>query len=412
MAILTANSAGQISGKFTIPAGIPVGAKRLTAIGAGGSAGFASFTGRGTVTTEERRIINTVNVQETLLLTPFVRRVDPLAQTFTLGEGRAIAGIDLWFTAKGTKDVLVQIRRTSSGVPNADILSEKRVPAASITVTGGAATAITFDQLVWLEAGIEYAIVIMTDDAVTAVSVAELGKYDATAQRWITSQPFQVGVLLSSSNASTWTAHQDRDLTFRLKAARFTATTRSVPLGTVAVTNMSDMMPMYNVDIPATGASAELKATAPDGTVYRLSENQALSLPALITGTMTLSMELTGTATASPVLYPNIQFVAGTIGAAGTYITRQFPVGSAGRISVAFEALTPGTSTITVEYQLADLSWVAIALTSGTSIGDGWVERSHIVTGITLTNTRIRVTVNGTTVNRPRIRKLRAIATA
>lgn len=54
--------------------------------------------------------------------------------------------------------------------------------------------------------------------------MAELGKYDAVHERWVTSQPYQVGVLLSSSNASTWTPHQDRDLTFRLLGARFTAT--------------------------------------------------------------------------------------------------------------------------------------------------------------------------------------------
>lgn len=56
----------------------------------------------------------------------------------------------------------------------------------------------------------------------TAIKVAELGKYDAVNSRWVTSQSYQVGILLSSSNASTWTLHQNLDLTFRLLAAKFT----------------------------------------------------------------------------------------------------------------------------------------------------------------------------------------------
>lgn len=59
-----------------------------------------------------------------------------------------------------------------------------------------------------LQAKREYAVVVLCDDATTALYVAELGKQDPT-RGYVTSQPYQVGVLLSSSNASTWTAHQD-----------------------------------------------------------------------------------------------------------------------------------------------------------------------------------------------------------
>ena len=52
---------------------------------------------------------------------------------------------------------------------------------------------------------------------------------------------YRIGVLLSSSNASTWTAHQDRDLKFRLLACRFTENTRTVPLGNITVTDSTDL---------------------------------------------------------------------------------------------------------------------------------------------------------------------------
>ncbi|MFP3030850.1 MAG: hypothetical protein ACEY3M_06775, partial [Wolbachia sp.] len=43
------------------------------------------------------------------------------------------------------------------------------------------------------------------------------------------------GVLLSSSNASTWTPHQNLDLTFRLLAAKFSEVSHVVDLGIIII---------------------------------------------------------------------------------------------------------------------------------------------------------------------------------
>lgn len=402
MATLTANAAGEVTGKFTIPANVPAGSKAVAVTGAGGSHGVATFTGRGTITTEERRTITTV--------TNTMFTFDPLAQTFTLNEARHIGGVDLWFTAAGTDDVIVQIRDTSNGVPNRTTLAEKRVKPANITV-GGNATRVAFDAPVWLDSGHEYAIVLLTDSATAAVSVAELGKFDASAQKWITAQAYQVGVLLSSSNASAWTAHQEKDLAFRLLGAKFTATTKSVALGNVPVTNASDILALFNLEVPATGTKAELVATAPGGASYRMSPGQPINLPAKITGNVALSLELTGTQKASPVVYPGLQFAAGTLEETATYVTRQFTNGSNGRISVTFEVLNPGASDVAVAVQKTDGTWQNLTLTSGSQVGDGWVERRYVLTGFTAISTRVKLTLTGTAAARPRVRKLRAIAT-
>ena len=47
---VSANSSGVVTGKFTIPAGLPAGAKRVSLAGAGGSKGDAVFVGSGMVT--------------------------------------------------------------------------------------------------------------------------------------------------------------------------------------------------------------------------------------------------------------------------------------------------------------------------------------------------------------------------
>ena len=77
---LFANASGVLSGKFLIPAGIPAGAKTVRAATASGAAAVAGFTGRGRITTEQRRNVTTVTENW------FFFGVDPLAQTFTLSS--------------------------------------------------------------------------------------------------------------------------------------------------------------------------------------------------------------------------------------------------------------------------------------------------------------------------------------
>lgn len=412
---LAANSSGVLAGKFMIPSGIRAGAKTVRAEGAAGRIGTAGYTGRGIITTEERRRVTSIT---TTLWNEifegggggFSGGVDPLAQTFTLPESRHLAAVDLWFAVAGTNDVVIQIRSTQTGFPAQGVLAEKRISPAAIQASG-TQTRITFDSPVWLEGGTEYALVALTDSADCALHVAELGKFDPTAQRFITSQPYQVGVLLSSSNASTWTAHQDKDMAFRLLGCAFTATSRTIALGTSTVSDASDFLAQMSVEIPATGTGAQLLATTPDGAIYRMTPDTPVQLPARVNGVVTLALSMEGTAKASPVLYPGTQFVAGDQEASGSYVSRAFPAGTDARVSVTFEALTPGLSTVVAQIQNADLSWQTLTLTSGEEVGDGWVERNYTITGFTAATTRVRLTLAGTTAARPRVRKLRAVTT-
>ena len=206
---LTANSNGNISGSFTVPANVAAGSKLVRFQGSQ-TVAEASYIGRGVLNTTELQSLTTIVNTRTL---DFARRVDPLAQTFMLNARMQIAAVDLWFTAKGSSRVLMQIRGVTLGLPNATIVAESILPSAQISTVD--VTRFKFPPVV-LEENQEYCIVIMCDDAVTAVSVGELGKFDAIQQAWVTSQPYTVGVLLSSSNNSTWAAHQAVDLTFMM----------------------------------------------------------------------------------------------------------------------------------------------------------------------------------------------------
>lgn len=406
---LVADNSGKIKGKFTVPANVPAGTKLVQFIGNQGSYGEATYTGRGIITTEERRRVTVITDIRRNETTVVLTRFDPLAQTFTLSESRHIAGVDLWFSNRGTKRVVVQIRDTSLGMPTQTVLAEGSIMPASIN-TNGTATRLTW-QPVWCEAGHEYAIVLLTDDANTAVRVAELGKYDATHARWVTSQPYQVGVLLSSSNASTWTPHQNRDLTFRLLGARFTENTRTVDLGSVTATSISDLIALANVERVASDTDVQFTLTEQDGTEHKLSDDLPIALRARVTGPLSVKALLSGSALRSPVLYPGIQIVLGNMSETADYVTRAITAGSNSKVSITYEALMTGTADVKVYIQKADGTWQLVDLTAGKAVGDSWVERTHILSSFSATETRVKLVLSGNILYRPKVRSLRVVIT-
>lgn len=399
-----ANASGLLTGSFQIPQAIPAGAKLVEFLGAGGSYGSATYVGRGQIVTETRRRI----------LTTVVNRWDPLAQTFTLPERRVIGALELWFTTKGgTAPVIVQIRETQVGIPTTTVLTEGRLAAADIK-TDGNATRVLLDPVA-LEANREYALVVLTDDANHAVSVAELGKYDPRTG-WVTAQPYQIGVLLSSSNGISWTAHQTQDLTFRLLGCRFTQASKTVSLGQYTVTHLSDVMALAGVERPAAGTDVQFLATDAQGRTYTLSEDQGLALSEKLSGNLAVSAKLTGTEVSSPILYPGTQLVFGTLEAAGDYLSRAIPAAATFNVSVTFDALTPGTSSVTVQAESGTPgSFTDLALDKGVEVGNGWVERTYKASSLVGVGadrtTRVKLALAGNPQYRPFVRRLRVIVT-
>ncbi len=395
--MLTANNQGKLKGKVKVPANIPAGTKLVQFYGDKSSYGEATYTGKKTITIEERRRVIAA------------RRVDPLAQTFTLNESRHIGGVELWFVNKGKKRVVVQIRETAVGMPSQTVIAESYIEPKNIKIDG-TATRITWSP-VWCEAGREYAIVLLTDDPDTAVKVAELGKYDAVNSRWVTSQPYQVGVLLSSSNASTWTAHQNLDLTFRLLAARFTENSTTINLGTLTAKNTSDLIALADVEKVAFDTNAEFVLTEENGKEHFLSDNLPLALRSRLSGELRVMATLKGSKDRSPVLYSGLQIVLGNIEESADYVTRSISAGSNTKITITYDAITPGTADVKVYVQKSFEEWQLVNLTSGKPIGENQVERTHIFNNFNANETRVKLVLSGTVSYRPKVKNLRIIIT-
>ncbi|MCW2248691.1 hypothetical protein M2352_004351 [Azospirillum fermentarium] len=395
---LTANASGVVQHTFTIPAGVPSGAKRIEAVATASGTGVTTFTGEGLIQTTVRRVVSTVEEFH----------VDPVAQSMTLRDGRHVGGVELMFRSKGASDVVVQIREMTNGFPGRRVLAEGRRAPSAIR-TDGQPTRFEWAP-VWMPADEEFAIVVLCDDADASVAIASLGEFDAAAQKWVTAQPYQIGVMFSSSNGTTWTAHQVSDLWFRLLGCRFTATSRVVPLGSLTASQVSDLVGLFNAERPDSATRIGLRLIAADGRVLTLSDGQPVNLTERLTGSVAVQLVLEGTDTRSPVVYPGVQAIFGVQTDTATYVSRQFACGAPSKLRVVLDAVLPGTAGVTVEAQAANGTWIAVPFSTGQSVGDGWEERVFLLTTFSAPSTRLRITMTGSALYRPRIRRIRAIA--
>lgn len=407
---LQADAQGKIRGKFTIPANTPAGDKLVECDGASGKKSRCTFSGQGT---EHRRAHQQDRQHEEWTSPPppkpQSRGVDPLAQTFTLFESTQVNSVDLWFLHGATDGFTVQIRETTTGMPNSVVVAESDVLSAAI-VTNGGHTRFSFPP-VYLLADREYAIVAMCTDPLGELAIAEIGKFDADANRWVTSQPYTVGVMLSSSNASTWTPHQDRDLRFRINAMDYSQNERVINLGTVAVVDATDLMLMSYAELPTSETQVEYTLSIPGGDSVVVSDGERVQLAAKVTGNVGVSAKLIGTPEVSPVLYPGTQLVHGKQEESATYVSRAVPAGSNVTAKVIFDADLPSGSSVLVEYSGIDGgdTFSTVTLLTSNPMDQPWVELIYQKTAITETAIRIRLTLTGTAAARPRIRDLRII---
>jgi len=403
---LAAPTPGSITGTFMIPAKVPAGSKRVEFVGSHGSYGVAIYSGIGLEAQDVRQL---VTVHTSGWVSFF--KVDPLAQTFTLAADRQIAGLDLWFTAKGNSMLAVQIRETRMGIPDQKVIVQARLAASTVN-TNGQATRINFDCPVTLSGGVDYALVILCDDATTAAAIAELGKYDEHKGQWVTSQPYTVGVLLSSSNATTWTPHQDRDLAFRLVAAEYTATTRTIELGSTNLNNVTDLMLLGLVEAPSAQTRVEYQITLPGGSVLNLDDGQPVRLAAPTSGQFSVRAKLTGTASLSPVLHPGVTLLAGTVSNQGSYISPLVPAGQNVRARIVIDSNLPAGAALTVsvapEAGGAPVYTPAVFVASR-DIATDWHELTYELNGVNADRLRAKLEMTGNTAARPRHRNLRVI---
>ena len=422
----TANALGTIALTFTIPANMPAGRAMIYAEGAGGSWAQALFVSNGYYDAD--------TIQRTTTITRFVTRTvttttaprppvepapsrfeparspDPIAQSFILPEDRLIAGFNVKFAAFGDKNkgIMVELVKTDLGFPTDEALAQAFVDISTATV--GSWVACRFPVPVHVVGGQEYAFIVRTNDDDHALALASIGGFDAVAQQFVGAQPYVVGMLLSSATATAWTAHQKDDLSFQIVAAKFSPVTKTISFGTFSLTNASDLMARASVLIPSGDTNVIFEIVRASGEVKKLSPNTNWELDAFVTEAVTLRAVLSGSEKMSPILFPGIILVAGTIATSATYVSRAMEMGTAVRMSAYMKHWLPNGSDVTVHFDKTDNIWNSAPVNVTDILDDGWIEREYRLASITAVQGRIRVTLTGGPAARPSVQDLRAVA--
>lgn len=384
------DSEGKFEGTIRIPKGVPTGVKLVRL--------------QGTHTIGEATFIGIRNVRTTT--TYFIpRRVDPLAQTFTLSENRHAAGMDFWLAKKGVSAIRLEIRETQLGFPTQTTLATCRIAPSELNEE--AWNRAFFEVPVYLTAGVEYALVLLADTADHEVGITELGDWDPETG-WIRSQRYQTGVLLSSSNASTWTDHQSADLAFRLLGAKFKAEVKKVELGTIDLTGVTDLLPL--AEVQRTGSTTDVTFVVSKGgaEVARMQAGQALPFEAALEGEHEVRAELFGDEKCSPILGRDPQLVTGKIGTTGDYISRAFKCGAGKKIMVTTEEFVPSGATVEVFVQTATDVWTKGDVSEEEPVGSGW-HRRHRFVPCGAAVTKIKIVLTGSAAARPRVREISGV---
>ncbi|MCR6673228.1 DUF4815 domain-containing protein [Devosia ginsengisoli] len=398
---------GEISGTFTIPANVPAGTKKVLATGQGGTVAEALFTGQGTLTVDVMRRTTTINRWSEPprqssseggggdSMFSFQTSSDPQAQIFLLPATRQLVGVDFHLCHIGDESnhILIHQVAVDTGLPTTRLEAEAFVSMMG-AVTGWKSG--RYDLPVTTGNDRDHAFVIKTDDGDHSISLAALGGFDATLQKPVTSHPYPIGPRLSSVNARTWTAHQNEALSFRLVAARYPVTTKTVELGSFDLVDCSDMQVRAAVELPSAACSVVFEIERPGGAIYRLLPYQVLQLGEYLTETVELRAILTGTEHLSPILYAPVEFIAGEIATEATYVSRAFDFSTADSISAYLKLSLPGGSTAAVQYDLADDDWTELPLhATEISPDPAWVERNYREDSLSASLMRLKITLTG-----------------
>ena len=214
------------------------------------TSGEADYVARGLIETVQETIISTreprlvrsevIEQRRRRELTNMrlegARRIDPIAQTFLHEEedGIFITSLDTFFSTKdSTIPITLQIREVVNGYPGQRVLPFGEVtinPSSVNTSTNGTtATKFTFPSPVYLEANVEYCMVLIANSDSYLAYVARMGETVVDGTRTVSTQP-SLGSFFKSQNATTWTAEQNEDLKFTLRRAEFENVTGTVYL--------------------------------------------------------------------------------------------------------------------------------------------------------------------------------------
>lgn len=401
---IRSDSKGEIKGKFTVPVNIPCGTVSVK-LKSGTFEGVTSYRAEGRKQVVEDTVITTKTVT-----TP----VDPLAQSFSIPEDRFVTSLGLYFKEKDPlKAVVLQVRNTVNGYPGTVVYAEEIIKSDSINVSDDAraVTKVKLTNPVYCKANEVYSVCILSDSDKYKMWVATLGQRDVTTQEFVLSQAYTTGVLFSSSNGTTWTAHQTSDLKLDVYSTKFNGDGQIVFDDVTPVTLSRILLATQSVDYKNNGLTW----------YYKVGDGQWLPIESyverdlgIIANKISLKLNIKSSSISSPIILSEVISIVGFIDkTSGTYISRTVEMTEFfNKLRVMFEVALPSSTSIKVFYKTEDVSDTWVELTSPTIVKVD-EEFSRYSYDKTITQAKkYKVKIEMTTSNplsKPRVRKLMSI---
>lgn len=219
---LKADSNGVVKATFNVPSNTRCGTVKVQALTEEYPhlVGTTNYTAIGTL----RRRTRTETTTKVVYRENQMSYVDPLAQTFEFETDQMLSSVGLYFDIlDSNEEVTLQIRETDNGYPSNIVLAEKVVRQSDLTRSsnGSAETKISLLDPVYCQAKTQYAITVLTNSTKSSIFIQSLGEKDLITGEQVAQNPYIPGVMFTSSNALTWSAHQLENLKFNLYTNKF-----------------------------------------------------------------------------------------------------------------------------------------------------------------------------------------------
>lgn len=229
---VNADGKGDFTAKITIPSKTPCGEVSVVVTDNTNNkllTGKAVYKASGTLITTTLTTTTTItNHYKVLVEKDNLYRADPLAQSFIMDNtfDRNLVKLGLYFATKdNVRPAIVQIRNMVNGYPGETVYAEVTVPSNKVNIptdkTKPVVTEVELNQPVYCKAGTYYCFIVLSDSDEYSLYYANLGDVTLDNTQRVVSNPYGAGVMFSSSNASTWTAHQGADLKFELYRTQY-----------------------------------------------------------------------------------------------------------------------------------------------------------------------------------------------
>jgi hypothetical protein len=246
--VLISNEYGQLRFKLMLPGGTFNVGQRILKVtdddknreDFAKSSAFAEFTANGlsyqkeesVISTETPKIVKTRSTERRTQIAvqrPPPVNNDPTSYSFFVEQngGAFLTKIDLFFRKKSQNlGVTVQIRNMVNGYPGPVVVpfSEVKLYPALINISedASAKTEVIFQNPVYLSDDTQYCICLLPERSNTEFElwVSELGKFDIYSNTRVTELP-GAGMVFTSANNSTWSAHQSEDFKCNIYFAHF-----------------------------------------------------------------------------------------------------------------------------------------------------------------------------------------------